>query len=291
MLRYCNSTILWFYDREITEAQWCQQCSKKLINLQYKTITMSFENFTYLVYAWIAFAILLFPFQLFITAPYGRHSNAQWGRLMDNRWGWVIMEIVSPLVFAYFFLSGENAKTAPMWVFFALWMLHYFNRSIIFPLRTKTVGKQIPIMIVVSAIFFNIINGFTNGYYLGSLGLSYSIEWFYDPRFIIGAIVFATGAYINIQSDNILLNLRKPGEKGYKVPQGGLFHRISCPNHFGEIVEWTGFAIMCWNLPAAGFAIWTAMNLIPRAISHHKWYRANFEHYPKGRKAVIPFIL
>jgi len=66
---------------------------------------------------------------------------------------------------------------------------------------------------------------------------------------------------------------------------------VSCPNLFGEIVEWSGFAMMCWNLPALSFAIWTAANLIPRAISHHRWYRQRFADYPAARKAVIPFIL
>ena len=30
--------------------------------------------------AWIAVAILLFPVQLFVTAPYGRHARTDWGR-------------------------------------------------------------------------------------------------------------------------------------------------------------------------------------------------------------------
>ena len=85
--------------------------------------------------------------------------------------------------------------------------------------------------------------------------------------------------------------MRKPGETGYKIPKGGLFKYISCPNHFGEILEWIGFAIMCWNLAAFAFAIWTVANLIPRAVSHHKWYKENFENYPTKRKAVIPFLL
>ncbi len=242
------------------------------------------------MYGWIILAIVLFPVQLFVTAPYGRHTNTSWGPLIPNKLGWFIMEIISPLILAYFFLTGTVEKTSPMWFFFIIWVLHYLNRSIIFPLRTRTTGKKIPVLIVLSAMFFNVINGSTNGYFLGSLSEPYPTDWFTDPRFIAGTILFFTGVFINIQSDEILLNLRKPGETGYKIPKGGLFKYISCPNLFGEIVEWTGFAILCWNLPAAGFAIWTAANLIPRAISHHKWYQQKFDDYPKERKAVIPGI-
>ncbi|KAA3621560.1 MAG: DUF1295 domain-containing protein, partial [Bacteroidetes bacterium] len=135
-----------------------------------------------------------------------------------------------------------------------------------------------------------VINGFSNGYYLGTLSEPYPVSWFWDVRFIVGILVFVAGAYINFSSDNILLALRKPGEKDYKIPYGGLFKYVSCPNLFGEILEWFGFAIMCWNLPALAFAVWTATNLIPRALSHHRWYLANFDNYPVSRKAVIPGI-
>jgi steroid 5-alpha reductase family enzyme len=96
---------------------------------------------------------------------------------------------------------------------------------------------------------------------------------------------------LNWQSDNILIHLRKPGETGYVIPQGGLFKFISCPNHFSEIIEWTGFAIMTWSLPAFAFAVWTIVNLMPRAVHHHKWYKGTFPEYPPKRKALIPFVL
>ena len=103
--------------------------------------------------------------------------------------------------------------------------------------------------------------------------------------------MFVTGVIINLQSDHILISLRKGNEKGYKIPYGGLFKYISCPNHFGEMVEWIGFAIMAWSLPAFSFALWTIANLLPRAMSHHRWYKAYFEDYPKGRRAAIPFLV
>ena len=31
---------------------------------------------------------------------------------------------------------------------------------------------------------------------------------------------------------------------------------------------------------------WTIFNLLPRAISHHKWYKEKFEDYPKEGKII-----
>jgi hypothetical protein len=201
------------------------------------------------------------------------------------------MELVSLVVFVGLFLAGPNEKTAPMWVFFALWTAHYFNRSLIFPWRTHTAGKSMPLAIAGSAVLFNVVNAGINGLYLGWVGAVYPDAWLMDPRFIIGLLVFAAGAAINLWADNRLIGLRAGGKQGYTVPHGGLFERVSCPNHMGEIILWSGFALMCWNLPALSFAVWTAANLIPRAVSHHAWYHRTFPDYPSGRRAVIPALL
>jgi 3-oxo-5-alpha-steroid 4-dehydrogenase 1 len=83
--------------------------------------------------------------------------------------------------------------------------------------------------------------------------------------------------------------LRKKQE-GYQIPRRWLFKYISCPNHFGEIIEWVGFAVVAWSVPAVTFAVWTFCNLVPRALNHHEWYQENFEDYPKNRKAVLPKV-
>ena len=58
-----------------------------------------------------------------------------------------------------------------------------------------------------------------------------------------------------------------------------------------EIMEWIGWAVLTWSLAGLTFVIWTTANLLPRAVSHHKWYKEEFEDYPENRKALIPFIL
>lgn len=247
-------------------------------------------TFNQLTLAWIALALVLFPIQLFVTAPYGRHVRAGWGPTIPNRVGWIVMEIVSLAVFVSLFLTGTAEKSLVSFILFTGWTLHYTNRSLIYPWRTRTCGKRMPLLIVLWAVIFNVVNAGLNGIALGSL-YEYSGRWLLDPRFMGGLALFLIGAAINLRSDNTLLALRRYGETDYKIPHGGLFEYVSCPNLLGEVVQWSGFALMAWNLPALSFAIWTASNLIPRAISHHKWYRAQFADYPFARKAVIPFLL
>jgi len=246
----------------------------------------------YLAIIWIVIAIILFPFLSRITAPYGRHIKTNWGTMIDNRLGWALMELPSLLIFVLLILLGPNQRSSPIWIFFTLWTLHYFNRSVIFPLRTKTKGKKMPLLVMFFAVFFNLINATLNGYWLGYVSPAYPENWLIDPRFIIGGILFISGFIINQVADKKLIGLRKGDEKGYFIPRGGLFNYISCPNFLGEIIEWSGFALMAWNLPALSFAVWTLANLIPRALDHHRWYNNYFsEEYPKSRKALIPFIL
>ncbi len=243
-----------------------------------------------MLFIWIAVAILIFLLLLKVTAPYGRHSSAKWGPLISNNIGWLVMELPVLIVLWYFLLQNVKAITAPAWVMIGLFTFHYLYRSLVFPFRLHTKGKKMPLVIVGSAVLFNCINGFSLGYYFIAFA-NYTNDWFTDFRFIIGIALFFTGMYINLKADNKLIRLRQPNETGYKIPTGWMFDTISCPNLWGELIEWAGFAILCWNLPAFTFFIWTAANLIPRALSHHRWYKSYFESYPEKRKAIIPYIL
>lgn len=243
--------------------------------------------FDILVWIWIAIPLIIFPALLKIRVPYGRHANRSWGPMIDNHWGWFWMEVPALLTFPLLVIFGPVEKDALSWILIALWAIHYINRVLIFPFRLKTKGKKMPLIIAVSAIFFNLINGFVNGYYIGFVnGKSGSLFQIFA---IIGILLFFIGFTINQIADTKLITLRKQ-DQGYQIPKGWLFNYISCPNHFGEILEWIGFALTARNLPALSFAIWTFCNLAPRAKNHHSWYKEYFQDYPKDRKIVLPFL-
>lgn len=252
---------------------------------------MTLDTFNILVWIWIGFAIILFPVILKIPAPYGRHSRSNWGPMINNKLGWFLMEAPALFVFGFLVLSATNIEQQAILIFSFLWIMHYFNRVIIFPFRIRTKGKKMPMVIMVFALFFNLVNGFLNGYWFGYLAIEYPDYWFFDIRFIAGILLFITGFILNQYHDKILIGLRKNSITGYKIPHGGLFKYVSCPNFLGEILEWFGFALMTWCLPTLSFFLWTMVNLIPRALDHHRWYVKTFRDYPKNRKAIFPFLL
>jgi len=226
-----------------------------------------------------------------IEAPYGRHHKGGWGPTLPSRWGWVLMEIWSPGLMIAWFILGEAWMRPMAVVFLAFWVGHYFNRTFVYPFRMRGGDRPMPWMIVVSAAFFNIGNTLVNGAWLFAWGPEYSWSWLLDPRFIVGALMFVGGYALNTHSDMVLRNLRKPGETGYKIPQQGAHRLVAAPNYLGEIIEWTGWAVMTWSLAGASFALWTAANLAPRAAANLRWYRETFgDEYPAERKALIPGI-
>mgnify|MGYP000627919977 CR=1 FL=1 len=200
------------------------------------------------------------------------------------------MEASAPLVFAACFLLGSNAKTATTLVFFVLWEAHYIHRAFIYPLGLRGMAKQMPVAVMSSAFLFNAVNGYLNGRYIFTFSGGYTNEWLSDPRFVAGLGLFIIGFIINRRADYTLRNLRKPDESGYKISYCELYRWISCPNYFGEIITWIGWAVATWSLPGLAFALWTAANLVPRARSHHAWYREHFPDYPPERKALVPWL-
>ena len=242
------------------------------------------------VWTVVALAIVTFVYLLRVTAPYGRHyTGGAWGPHIDNRLGWVIMELPTTAVFAAIYFVGDAAWNAAPLVFLFMWQGHYLHRTFVYPFRTRTAGRRIPVMVVGSGVVFNTLNAYVNARCISSIG-EYNPEWLADPRFLIGAAIFLSGMALNIHSDNILLRLRRSSDGGYSVPEGGAFRYVSCPNYLGEIIEWAGWAVATWSPAGLAFFIYTAANLVPRARSNHAWYRARFPHYPRRRKALVPGV-
>lgn len=247
--------------------------------------------FAWGVVLWIALAAATFAVLLRFSAPYGRHARGGFGPRIPAWAGWVGMEAPSPLLVALFW-AGSPARGEPVAiVFLALWLAHYLYRTLVFPFLGRGQKASMPLSIAASAFAFNLVNGTIQGWGLFHLAPHRNPSWLLDPRFLGGLALFVAGLSIHVRADAVLRGLRAPGETAYRIPRGFLFARVSCPNYLGEIVEWSGWALLTWSLPGLSFALWTAANLAPRALAHHRWYRERFPDYPPDRRALLPGLL
>lgn len=244
---------------------------------------------TYWILGMFGFAVATSVSTMFVTAPYGRHERTGWGPTVPSRLGWVVMESPAVVVFAVFYATGAHPRDPGSLALLAVWMAHYVQRTFVFPFRLHETGRKLPVSILALALVFNSYNAFINARWISSVG-HYGLRWLSDPRFLAGVAIFACGYGINRWADHVLINLRAPGETGYKIPRGGLYETITCPNYFGEIVEWCGWSLASWSPAGLAFALYTFANLAPRARSHHAWYRATFPAYPVKRRAIIPWL-
>ena len=169
------------------------------------------DIFHSVLYSWIILGLITFVLLQKVTAPFGRHTASTWGWMINARLAWFIMEIPSPIFLLLFFYLSDGKLNTLMAYFLLLWTAHYFNRSFIYPIRQKDHEKKMPMLIMLFAIFFNLINGYLNGSYFGANWMSYPENWSSSIYFITGNLLFFTGMIINIQSDNILLALSLPG--------------------------------------------------------------------------------
>lgn len=236
----------------------------------------------------LVLAVVTFAALTRLTAPYGRHTRGGFGPPIGARLGWVLMESPAVVVTGATFLAGEHRGELVPLLFLGVWMSHYLHRAFVFPLTMRP-SRGMPALVVLLGASFNVVNGWLNGRWLSQLG-AYPEAWLLRPATGLGLALFAAGWLVNRHADHVLRALRAPGQTGYRVPHGGLYGLVSCPNYLGELVEWAGWALATASPAGFAFFVYTAANLVPRAGSHHRWYRQTFPDYPPARRALIPWV-
>lgn len=257
-----------------------------------KMMAVDYEVLKYISYVYFVnsgFVLLLLQF---LSAPYGRYARSGWGCMLNAKFAWFIQELPSFAVPVILIFATDTWKSISVCskVTLTCFLVHYFQRTFIFSFLIRG-GKPTPFATFSMAFLFCVVNGYLQGGYLLFHAPRDDNKCLTSLQFIVGLVMFFTGMVINIHSDHVLRNLRKPGETGYQIPRGGMFNYVSGANFFGEILEWWGFFVLCPSLPSLAFAVFTTCNIGPRALQHHRWYIQKFDDYPTNRKAVIPFML
>ena len=253
---------------------------------------MGADTYCMTMWAMAVIAVFVFIALYFVKAGYGIFRTKQWGISINNKAAWVMMEAPVFIVMLYMWASNGASTALPSFLAFLLFELHYFQRSFIFPMLMK--GKsRMPIAIMLMGITFNVINGLLIGTSLFVFPPSLfneGIAYLAHPTAILGIAIFFVGMVINLHSDHVIRHLRQPGDTSHYLPEKGLYRYVTSANYFGELVEWTGFALLCSTPAAWLFVVWTAANLIPRAAAIHRHYREEFGDAVGTRKRVIPFV-
>ena len=243
---------------------------------------------TWLVWSLIVVAVVAFFYLRNNPAPYGRHYRKKTTLDCSDRVGWIVMEVPAPVTFLAVYFLGSHAWEAIPLGFLLLWQSHYLNRTLLRPSVNDSEEDRIPIKVVVLGFLFNSMNGYLNARAVSEL-MTYDQSWMWDLRMWLGLALFLGGFSLNLYSDRLLAKLKQGRHMhGYQLANRGPFKLVSCPNYLGEIIEWAGWAIATWTLAGLAFFLFTSANLVPRAMSHHRWYQQTFKDYPPNRKAVIP---
>jgi len=123
-------------------------------------------------------------------------------------------------------------------------------------------------------------------------------------RIAIVLPIFVFAWVKQLEAHTILGNLRQGRELNtetklsasdneYKIPRGGLFEYVSCPNYFCEVLIYICLATLFGfqNSVVNWVNAWVILNQTYSAVISHNWYRNKFgDKYPNQRKALIPYI-
>nr|GEV10158.1 very-long-chain enoyl-CoA reductase-like [Tanacetum cinerariifolium] len=104
-----------------------------------------------------------------------------------------------------------------------------------------------------------------------------------------GIGLFMIGIIGNFYHHYILANLRKEGEKEYKIPQGGLFDLVICPHYLFEIFGYVGISCISQTLYAFAFTTGTIFYLTGRSCATREWLR-KVNEYSSNPTQVTPHL-
>jgi len=220
--------------------------------------------------------------------------------------GWTtvfLTEYAGPLfIYLIFYLRPSciyGAKQAKMeqvvHLACACWVGHYAKRLFETVFVHRFSNATMPIKnIFINSIYYWGFAAFVSYYVNHPL---YTVPSFGKTQIYLGLAAFLFNELGNLSIHIALRNLRPAGSKVRKIPFPTsnpftlLFNFVSCPNYSYEIGSWIAFTFMCQAFPALLFTIAGGYQMTVWAQGKHRNYRKEFEKYPRGRKAIIPFMI
>jgi len=129
------------------------------------------------------------------------------------------------------------------------------------------------------------VYGATSPYIVGTLRDSQNFLW-------LCLAIYAFAELSNFKTHLILRSLRPAGSRKRVIPHGYGFGLVSCPNYFFESIVWFTISYMTGSYASWWFFISGTYQMIEWALKKHRMYKKEFgSSYPKGRRAMFPFVL
>ena len=131
-------------------------------------------------------------------------ASPLWGLPVNAKVAWIVQEIPCVIIGGSNMLLGKSEclDATVNQILLSLFMMHYTNRSLVYPLRMRG-SKPTPFLVMMMAWTFCVINGYMQTRMLTHVR-AYEESWFLQPQFAGGIFIFLTGLWINLQSDEIL---------------------------------------------------------------------------------------
>ena len=197
-------------------------CSPKASRTE-KVMEQYLEAYNTFLAVMAVIALGVFVALHFFEAGYGYLFDRRYGPPVPNKVGWVMMESPVFIMMWVLWACSDRMWDAVPLTLLAMFQLHYFQRSFVFPLLMRGRSKM-PLGIVVMGMIFNTLNALMQGgwiFYFAPEG--YYDGWFGRPFIYVGAALFFAGMFINLHSDYIIRHLRKEGDTRHYIPRGGMF--------------------------------------------------------------------
>lgn len=200
------------------------------------------------------------------------------------------------IIYGLMSVKATNAPVAPVVHIAAIcWTVHYIKRI----LETIFVHRFSHSTMPIFNLFKNCSYYWGFAFYVGYFVNHplYTAPYFGCTQVYGALAVFILSELGNLSIHLALRDLRPAGSKERKIPYPTsnpftyLFKYVSCPNYSYEVYSWAAFTIMTQTLPAGMFTAAGFFQMALWALGKHRNYKKEFPNYPKGRKAIIPFLI
>ncbi|KAI0052185.1 hypothetical protein FA95DRAFT_1553882 [Auriscalpium vulgare] len=222
--------------------------------------------------------------------------------------GWrnvYLIEYVGPLVvhpliynFPEVFYGKAIEHSQLQQIAYAMVMVHFLKRELETLFVHRFSHGTMPI--------FNVFKNSAHYHILGGLFLAYPIyssTYSATSPYVKGTIrenpqfLWACSAFwlfcelVNLNAHITLRNLRPPGTRTRAIPYGFGFSLVSSPHYLFDLLAWVTLASMSGSWAAWLFFVVSATQMVIWASKKHRAYKKEFgKDYPRGRKALVPFI-